>query len=241
MPVITASLAGTTTVADARSGFARSRRTHLEVRRVLVRDQIQRAADQRGIGHLVVEARDALPCRNSVGNRCPARDEQIELALVAVADDADHVRGSRRGRHERNGQRIRDEVGARRRGRGSRGPFRDPCRARARRRGSSDTCRTSAHRREASAGGCREAVRLVPRGRAELRRDRSRRPFPFPSRRRSHAARSLRSRQAICRRRGSGCRTTARSSRSRSARRLSPSIASGSTSNRSLPLRPTRT
>jgi hypothetical protein len=85
---------------------------HLEMRRLAVRKQVERAADQSGVGHFVVEAGDAAPRRSAFRKRRHRRGVDRELALVAVADDTERVRGPRRRDDDRRCERVGDDVRA---------------------------------------------------------------------------------------------------------------------------------
>ena len=86
------------------------RRT-LECGAPLVRHDVQRAADQRRVGDGVVETGDATPRRGALSERGDRCGVQRELALVAVADEADRVRRAGGREHDRRGKRIQRHVG----------------------------------------------------------------------------------------------------------------------------------
>ena len=156
MPVITAALSGTTTGADARSGFARSTRSTLKCGAFLCVSRYSvlpiSAASVTSSSRPATRRHGGTPCASdATGAAYSANSRWLPLPTTPIA----YGRAGRR-EHDRRGERVRATMSARDARAEDRAiASRGRCRSRGRRRGSSDTCRTSARRARASAGGCR--------------------------------------------------------------------------------------
>ena len=94
------------------------------------------------------------PGRNSCASDATGATYSASFALIAVADDADHVRRAGSGEHDRRRQWFERNARCDAGSQDGAIALRVGCRAYGRIRCSADTCRISAHRPRAWAGGC---------------------------------------------------------------------------------------